>query len=535
MNYMITRCCIVAGMFVLFACGAQSSDLPSKVRSLNVPAFSKKYVYILVDEKEAGFANQANGFASSLKNRGYTVVRVNKDPVNTIANDLSARNLKSTDKVVFVLEGHGGHTGDSRGIFSTPANWAQHWVTLRDNSGNSVAFTAQELSGLVTTVRNADAAAAVVDASCSGGATVKHLEQLFPNDGKLCAIATTGAFTVSGTGFPNLGSAVGHSSMKNWDDLGVYTSQELLDAAKDNGRIHQWGYRSGCTQTMQMREGAATASSAATMWWHWNRMRDVHVLVHPERYFDKTPANVADPYYAPNPDYAVVNSYTTAYSQKWINDFTTARQDFFNQYTAGHTASFKQTSQMLIQTANQAMATLKELDDLFHQQKVGQKSLGEVLRELLRNSSCQVRGVPRVEIVRAIPDLSIIYRRHQLQGSVWDAYLESAVRTRSGHFSPVIRPMHMSPPVVEKKEMTRDISVVKRDPSLKYSVLLCQKGMGAVINEVLADYPVLQAPLEQYEGLVEQLVALRKATGQSLANSENRLCAQSIPCATLGL
>ncbi len=282
-----------------------------------VPKY-KRFAFVASNYGDAGFNGEADQVLARLRSLGWETYKVGQDPSDQVANgprvaaiiqrEALAR-ARIGDEVLIDVQAHGavgertfeytnpdGTQGTFRGnYFEALAHgnlsetlkypyedasvWRTHWVDAFVPRG-AWGLDAQELSDVAGELRSRGVRVSVIDHSCNGGATVKLLEQKDPT---VCAVGTAGQLSPGLVGWPNISSRI--SSGLTMDALADWISTSYYNGAhKQGGRVFSIGYKTGCTQTLPLRETADAASYGYGTWWDWVRSSRGHLLREPSRY-----------------------------------------------------------------------------------------------------------------------------------------------------------------------------------------------------------------------------------------------------------
>ena len=276
--------------------------------------FWDKAAYVLSDDNDAGWKASTDALLQQLGNRKYLAMRLNgAGALAALRADLQSKSM-IINRVLIVVNGHGtGVDFEAKGILTGNSDWIKHRVVVGKGTNTDSVSTAQ-LGALVQDIRAMGKRVSILDNSCQGGSTVRHIEMLFPKDTGVCALSTTGTVTASGVGFPRYQDVIGSTAYGNVGSIGLWASQRLTDVAHGtngeprNDRVHQYGYMNGCSKSMLLREGLGTAVGGLTTWPTYNRKRHNHVFLEPGRYLDRSTTALNDPNYAPDPDTAAASA-----------------------------------------------------------------------------------------------------------------------------------------------------------------------------------------------------------------------------------
>lgn len=219
------------------------------------PAQAGKLALILGAEPD--WASAISDFQSGAQARGYKTFAVVDSPEHPVtrASALSAledlvEHAGKQDQVWISLQCHGGVLGGVSGEHRDE----NHYCCL--NSKCSESLLASELRSFASRLAGNNVKLIVTDHSCTGGGTVRALADV-PG---VCAIATTGEANPSIVGFPNFGTALGDTHLRNFEDLARDANFKILK--KLPSRLFQHGYESRCSNMpMRLREGVEALSS----------------------------------------------------------------------------------------------------------------------------------------------------------------------------------------------------------------------------------------------------------------------------------
>lgn len=300
-----------------------SNDAHSFAKRPPVPKY-KRFAFVASNYGDAGFNSEADQVLSELLSLGWETYKVGQDPSDQVANgprvaaiirrEALAR-AQVGDEVFIDVQAHGavgertfeftnpdGTQGTFRGNYfealaqgnlsetlkypyEDASVWRTHWVDAFVPRG-AWGLDAQELSDVAGELRSRGVRVSVIDHSCNGGATVKLLEQNHPT---VCAVGTAGQLSPGLVGWPNISSRI--SSGLTMDALADWISTSYYNTShKQGGRVFSIGYKTGCTQTLPLRETADAASYGYGTWWDWVRSSRGHLLREPSRYSNPTMA-----------------------------------------------------------------------------------------------------------------------------------------------------------------------------------------------------------------------------------------------------
>jgi hypothetical protein len=149
-----------------------------------------------------------------------------------------------------------------------------HWTSANISLGDVVTRIVAQTAGPVT----------FIDHSCFGGSTAMRGDLMqWPN---ICFISTDGVMTPGLVGYPATSgywqSQVSQGSKFTMNDLADWMSQ-LYDADNRAGanRTQSRGYKTGCNQTLPLRDTLALFGNEWTTWWDWNQNRPSFVVRQP--------------------------------------------------------------------------------------------------------------------------------------------------------------------------------------------------------------------------------------------------------------
>jgi hypothetical protein len=224
---------------------------------------------------------------------------------------------------------------------TTVQYYETHWDSDHMNAGELAVFADHFASQqyLVT----------IIDHGCFGGSTSYLFDQSVPsyNDTNVCTITTDGVMTPGLLGVASisqfLASEVQNGQKFSFDDVANYISQQYLD---NTNRSQSTGHKTGCNQTLALRDTMSLAGGSYSTWWDW--IRDLHSLVlrQPEAFTD-------DGNTSPSPP--IDNSPRQAISPGWTRWFYASVNKFYNENQfAAWVAGQEQASP----TANALVATI---------------------------------------------------------------------------------------------------------------------------------------------------------------------------------
>jgi hypothetical protein len=251
----------LAVAFALFASTAFFSP--------HATAASAKFAFIITGLEKYPTADQKNVLRATLPERGYETTTFSQTPtaekpgygtriLDTIKGRISQ--MHPEDQVLISLQCHGANpTGDEADTHS----WKAHYCCLTENETHcSQKITAEELVTLADVARDKKVKLAVMDASCTGGATVLGFEEKAP---EVCAIANTTSVQVAQANLPRFGQHLLDHDIRSLEDLALRGQVELL---KEYPQIvHQRVYESGCAQpAMRLRSDLSSAGGSLRGW-----------------------------------------------------------------------------------------------------------------------------------------------------------------------------------------------------------------------------------------------------------------------------
>ena len=289
-----------------------------------------------------------------------------------------------TQAVIFV-NAHGSSDTTKR-IFNGPNEWAAHSVgigtaTAREN------VTSKDLADTAKWIRSLGIGVVVIDHSCDGGSTVKLFEADFDKDIPVCAIATTGTVTPSSVVFPEFDTPIANTVYRNYEQLGKWASQQVIPTIRSNYRVQHYGYMNGCSGSMTLREALNYASTNMTTYPYWNRLRNSHVYLNPERYYDGNQTNQGADNYGPLPNVLLAKSLFEQYSERDIDNVKGANTVFAWAYSVPEYAAIRPYVNSIYDTIR------TDLANQFDRWKVAFNSADEAVR---KHRLCGVELAERV-------------------------------------------------------------------------------------------------------------------------------------------
>lgn len=204
-----------------------------------------------------------------------------------------------------------------------------HWVSvhipgtpLHDLGENEMVRFSSAMHGLGVKTT-------VIDHSSYGGSTVRRLELEPSADPNLCVISTTAVLTPGLGAEPSTGDYLerlnnkGTIHHKNMNHLADFISRSFYKSRHSKGNQFQSiGYRTGCTDTMALRDVLSLSASAWGLSNDWNRQASSHVVRSPARYATLEGASPDQPYAGPgaNPRLAIARGWSRWYNET-VNKF----------------------------------------------------------------------------------------------------------------------------------------------------------------------------------------------------------------------
>lgn len=303
------------------------------------PEPGQKLAYVLVDNGDPWFDNEATAMTRELRARGFTTYLTGEKDGQ--ARPLDALNeavalAQKDDRIVIDVQTHGGDVfGYLKNEMNVPVwtsfgfgskyfafNPGAYYPTGLDlfaTHGMAVFDRKTELSDWLTpasfrapvrAMLDKGAKVAIFDHSCNGGATLSYFAVADPS---VCVVTTAGAMGPGLTGWPALSSTM--RTLANADQAAKWISQTIYDDQHHHGgRLHQLGYATGCKETLPVREMLDPATYGFGTWWHWMRLDATHVLREPTRY--ATASEAQDPTQVDwHPDAAIADGWVT-----WLMD-----------------------------------------------------------------------------------------------------------------------------------------------------------------------------------------------------------------------
>lgn len=312
----LSRACLLS--FSMFLTGCPEWWQVKTVTPDNPPISTptgQRFAMLFSDNNDFWFNAEAMALATSLRSRGWTVFLTGEtadQPDSMTALSQTVDGLVSGDHLLVDIQTHGGDVyedfntnmsapdyGVQRISFGFGArfhglNPGMSYPTSRNALGehalgvyNARADRGEWLSPnrllpLLRVANDRGVNVTVIDHSCGGGASVALYELELP---RVCTISTTGAVGPGLTGWPAVSQVVAEAA--NMESVGRWISTRIYEDQHPNGsRLHQVGNRTGCAQTMPVRDLLDAAAYGYGTWWHWMRQSASHPVREPARYAD---------------------------------------------------------------------------------------------------------------------------------------------------------------------------------------------------------------------------------------------------------
>lgn len=382
--------------------------------------------YFLTDDDDNGLRQYTDALIARFNALEYFTTRIHRDAYNAVMNDVQSKNL-ILSKVVIVANGHGGSSYALDGVLTDAADWRTHTIGI-GKSPNRQTITTQLLADLAQDLRALGKQVVILDNSCSGGATVKYVESLIPNDSGVCTISTTGTMTPGAAGQPPYQDVLGDGVHDDFKDLGLWSSALLVgythgtSGMEPNHRFHQYGYMNGCSETMTLRESMSAARGSLSTWDYWNRLRHHHVYLRPDRYYDGTATNAGASNYGPAPDSAAAEGGFKKYGERKLQEVEAAATLFALKHSYKQNTPLAQNVRHVYDTVRtDVKEALRRWRDAFfwadlvaQHHKVCGQSLAERVRTILWNTPCAGPNVVAIPTGCSATDSANLSKYHTL-------------------------------------------------------------------------------------------------------------------------
>lgn len=238
---------------------------------MSFTAWAKKMVLTLGATKD--YTEQAQKFSIKMQEKGYeakTIKATNSTPLTTTIKqiDEALKSLESGDKLIVSLQCHGGVDGDSgHNNWDKPEN---HYCCLNEDCNNYI--TSEELIEVLDKLDKKGVVLALMDNSCSGGATVLAFQRKLPN---VCTMSSSAASSPSFAGEPDFSDVVRVAN--TMEDFAIWGSRIIY--SKYAKRSHQRVYYTGCAEhTMELRNSFSDASIGSFNDWNLRKSKFLRTL-----------------------------------------------------------------------------------------------------------------------------------------------------------------------------------------------------------------------------------------------------------------